>query len=572
MGYVALLGRSATYAERRSKVNKKASLMAAWVAILLLSLVSPAQAQAAISGVNPQEGTVGTEVTLSGSGFGWKQGEVLLGAEKCRVLAWSDTEITCQVHKPQPPGEYPITLLLQGDKKPAEPLTFSYFAMRRPRIIHGQNSELVRDGDTVTVEGAFFGDKKGEVTLAYLEDGAGVVERAQVVDWSMAAIRFELPGGLTGRFALIVRNEVGAGYALLDLGGGAPPLLSGYGVPPYPGFGNEPAYNNSSGIYYKGIFYVFSIDPSCDLLTGCEYIRVRRFDPSSGWLSARDGSFPLTHTYGLVRPLVVEDKLFVFINQAAGWNTWGRLSYTTCTYNVSTGTCVWDSSWHQILDLTSPRDDTPAPVYDPANHRIIVYYSKHYLSRGYVRWTYSDDNGVTWHDMGDLADFHPVGLNHSPGAVYAPGVTSDGKPYNVLLATRDSHADDQGMVYALRDGSAVGTSLAFGEFSGLPFLVDLGSDHIALIYAAWAEGVPTIRKMDKRTGQWGEPYQPFPQIVEYQYCWHSTPIGAISLKPNSSGEYDRIFYIFWGYTFYAWYMDRSDSRWMMTGIENLGPE
>jgi hypothetical protein len=80
---MALPGRSAMHAEKSAHVNKKASLMAAWVAILWLSLVSPAQAQAAISGVEPQKGAVGTEVTLSG----WKHGEVLLGAEKCNVQA-----------------------------------------------------------------------------------------------------------------------------------------------------------------------------------------------------------------------------------------------------------------------------------------------------------------------------------------------------------------------------------------------------------------------------------------------------------------------------------------------------
>ena len=60
MGCVALRPGSAEYYGGRSQMNKRAPLMAAWVAILLLSLVSPAQAQAAISDVNPQEGTVGT--------------------------------------------------------------------------------------------------------------------------------------------------------------------------------------------------------------------------------------------------------------------------------------------------------------------------------------------------------------------------------------------------------------------------------------------------------------------------------------------------------------------------------
>ena len=73
---------------------------------------------------------MGTEITLTGSGFGWKQGEVLIGAEKCKLLTWSNTEITCEVFKPQRHDEYVITVLPQGDKKPAAPMTFSYFFMQ----------------------------------------------------------------------------------------------------------------------------------------------------------------------------------------------------------------------------------------------------------------------------------------------------------------------------------------------------------------------------------------------------------------------------------------------------------
>ena len=42
--------------------------------------------------------------------------------------------------------------------------------MRRPQIAPG---ELLHDGGTATIVGAFFGDKKGALRLGYPEAGAG---------------------------------------------------------------------------------------------------------------------------------------------------------------------------------------------------------------------------------------------------------------------------------------------------------------------------------------------------------------------------------------------------------------
>ena len=60
-------------------MNYKTLLSAMWIVVLLLGFASPAQA-GGISDVSPAEGTVGTEVTLSGSGFGQKHGTVMIGA------------------------------------------------------------------------------------------------------------------------------------------------------------------------------------------------------------------------------------------------------------------------------------------------------------------------------------------------------------------------------------------------------------------------------------------------------------------------------------------------------------
>ena len=221
-------------------------------AIILISLTGVLSVAAVgISDVSPQEGTVGTEVTISGSGFGEKTGEVQLGGERCKVLSWSDTGIVCNVFKPRPSGEYAMTVTPPGGKS-SEPMTFSAFTIREPEITLG---ELIRDGDTVAIAGAFFGDKRGDVRLAY-RDGDVLVDSAKIVDWGMNAIRITLPEGLTGRFVLKVKNEVGADYALFDLGNGPPVLTS---IPDPVGYGDKASWKNARGIYYNGQMYVFSL-------------------------------------------------------------------------------------------------------------------------------------------------------------------------------------------------------------------------------------------------------------------------------------------------------------------------
>jgi len=90
--------------------------------VLLAALVGGSvhlvQAQGGISSESPVEGTVGTILFITGSDFGEKRREVLIREEKCQFLDGSDTQISCVVHKPQPPGKYTITILLQGEKKP----------------------------------------------------------------------------------------------------------------------------------------------------------------------------------------------------------------------------------------------------------------------------------------------------------------------------------------------------------------------------------------------------------------------------------------------------------------------
>jgi hypothetical protein len=51
----------------------------------------------------PQEGTIGTQITMNYSGLGTKKGKVLLGSTSTKIITWPPSSITCEVTKPLPP-------------------------------------------------------------------------------------------------------------------------------------------------------------------------------------------------------------------------------------------------------------------------------------------------------------------------------------------------------------------------------------------------------------------------------------------------------------------------------------
>jgi hypothetical protein len=551
-----------------------------YTAVLCLAGIVPTYADIAF--INPVEGTIGTLITINGSGFGDKRGKVQLGTEGCQILSWGDSIITCEVVTPQPAGDYTVTLSPQGsnqgNKKVLQPMTFSAFTIREPEITLG---ELTRDDDTVTITGAFFGDKKGTIRLAYRE-GEVVVESGKVVDWSMDAIRFKLPDGLPGNFILKVQNDVGTDYALFDLGDG-PPILK---LMPEPqGYGNQQAYVNARGIYYNGQLYVFSI---------C-YDKIRSYWWDKQWLieyrTFKDHQLSSSHSlwggtsYAEPIPLVVkypdgQEKMFVFVSGRNGYIYFTRLNGG-----------VWeDGDWLKIKTTSNEypivdQDWVVAPVYNPATHRLEVYYGKDSKSN-YLYHVYSYDFGDTWTKGGRVhmagsSDTYPGTITSAPSAVYY--IPPDGAS-DTILAVKDSGGHLN--VWYLMNGDVVSQShVETGDIDGqgAPFLTDLGSDSIALM---WGEQntptgiyeepyVPHIRKLTKATGEWGDKYQPLslPDIFgigrEYGFAWQSS--GAINYEPNSSGGYDRIFYLFFGYDLKVWGDGDPGPWWMFTAIENLGP-
>ena len=152
----------------------------------------------------PTEGTLGTEILVSGRGFGEKKGKVLLGTVSLKVLEWTDKFIRGLVTKAPLPGSYTVAVQPKGTLMITMAGNFEVEAPQIERIDpdHGAS------GGEVTIEGKFFGTKKGKVTLGG--------KNSKVLSWTMDSltgesnIQFVIPKGLgPGSHELKVINTVG---------------------------------------------------------------------------------------------------------------------------------------------------------------------------------------------------------------------------------------------------------------------------------------------------------------------------------------------------------------------------
>jgi len=127
--------------------------------------------------VDPAQGTVGTEFTITDQGFGDKKGKVLIGTQKCKVLEWTDTTISCLLKKAPSAGTYDVTIQPKG--KGIVPVVIgSAFEIMDPDI-----ETVSQDGNSVTLEGSFFSNKKVKAYLVV--DGNGTRKKMKVISLNM---------------------------------------------------------------------------------------------------------------------------------------------------------------------------------------------------------------------------------------------------------------------------------------------------------------------------------------------------------------------------------------------------
>jgi hypothetical protein len=161
--------------------------------------------------LSTNSGTIGTQLTVTGSGFGSKKGKLLIGGAATKIAkgVWTPASIIGVIKKALPPGiAYDVVLKAKEPKGVAPttlPKAFTIMAPDIASVLPDSGAE----GATIEISGNFFSTKKGKVYLGE--------KKCKVVLWEMNAasgasrIQFVVPGKMApGPYNLKVTNKIGS--------------------------------------------------------------------------------------------------------------------------------------------------------------------------------------------------------------------------------------------------------------------------------------------------------------------------------------------------------------------------
>jgi len=140
--------------------------------------------------IYPSEGTYGTELMMTGSGFASKKGKVLMGGTSLSILDWADDLVCFRLSKVLPLGIHDV-MVQPGEPKGAPSIVKGEGFIVRPPEIHAIEEGEGTAYDQITIKGKFFGTKKGEVYLEYEEEGEKIRKCCKVTKWWMDPITNE---------------------------------------------------------------------------------------------------------------------------------------------------------------------------------------------------------------------------------------------------------------------------------------------------------------------------------------------------------------------------------------------
>jgi len=162
---------------------------------------------------NPEQGTLGSEVKITGSEFGETKGKVLIGGAALKVLNWGQEEIKGLISKVVTTGSAEVTVQRKEPKGAAPISEAEAFTVETPEIwrVEPDHGGV---GTDVKITGRYFGVKKGKVYLVL----GDTVKSCKVMSWQMDAttglstVHFLVPKGLpAGTYDLKVTNKIGQG-------------------------------------------------------------------------------------------------------------------------------------------------------------------------------------------------------------------------------------------------------------------------------------------------------------------------------------------------------------------------
>jgi 2',3'-cyclic-nucleotide 2'-phosphodiesterase (5'-nucleotidase family) len=164
------------------------------------------------------EGTLGTQITLTGPGFGNKKGKVLIGGVAAKIIRWDDSTIICEITKLLPLGLHEI-VVIPKEPKGAAPFAMGVpFTLAAPEILPFYLNSGV-PGDQRVILGSYLGSKKGKVSLG---DKA-----CKVLSWTMDAATGEC------EITFVVPKNMASGTYDITVTGksGSATLVNGFTIP-----------------------------------------------------------------------------------------------------------------------------------------------------------------------------------------------------------------------------------------------------------------------------------------------------------------------------------------------------
>jgi hypothetical protein len=155
--------------------------------------------------ITPQQGTIGTILDITGTGFGTRRGKVSVGTTALRVTQWTAEWIQASLTRALPAGGYDVKIEARGiDTQTVE----GGFESMEP-VFDSVEPSSGSFNNEITLKGRFFGTRRGRVTLGG--------KNCRILSWTVdsstneSEVHFVVPRGLAaGTYELKMTNGVGS--------------------------------------------------------------------------------------------------------------------------------------------------------------------------------------------------------------------------------------------------------------------------------------------------------------------------------------------------------------------------
>ncbi len=387
---------------------------------------------ASITGITPDNGVPGTQVTISGSGFGAVQGigNAWLGSASGTVVSWSDSQVVATVATGSTSGA--VQILQNGVL--SNSLSFT---VNVPHIT-GISPSAGSPGTTVTISGTGFGATQGSGSI---ELGS---TSATVSSWSNTQIIAVVAASSQNGIAQATQNSVlsnAINFSVPNSGTATTVLLTPNLLNMVVGDTHTLQALNSSGTTLQGLTWGSSATTIASLSTDDPPI-ITALAPGHVTITAGDGSADLTIYSGATLPMGtvqwsspgdgsgVSNIVPAVPSTTGVADVFAFLQSGNVQAIRSDGTVAWTAST-SVLDKRLPdfqgglidvQTQTGTGFQNPIQQNAIQKFDG-ITGQPYPKYTYSNPNGLSslavssaWFDYADPVPF-PVAV-HTDGTIF----------------------------------------------------------------------------------------------------------------------------------------------------------